>query len=766
MLDTLRRIMQEVSSADSLQQALDLMVRRVRDAMGIEVCSIYLLDNDTETYLLMASEGLNPDAIGRATLGATEGLVGQVGLREEPINLEDAFLHPKFHYLSETGEDPFHAYLGVPVMHQGGVLGVIVVQQREARRFDQSEEAFLVTISAQLSAVVAQAQTTGSLHLEPQHRDLPRFINGLSGAAGAAIGIGVVLYPPAELSSVPDREAEDIAAEIASLDDALMRTREEVRQLGERAQKRGAEVQALFDVYLRMLDRHALAGEVVRQIRESGQWAQGALRHVVDDHARNFANMDDPYLSERAADVRDLGRRILSHLQSADRRQVRYAENSILLGHEITTPMLMEVPQNCIAGIATLTGSYNSHVAIVARAMGIPTVVGAAGMPLKQMDGKEIIIDGYRGRVIIQASDDLKLRFATIIHGEKLLSAGLERLRDLPAETTDGLRVNIQVNTGLMTDINRSLERGAEGVGLYRTEIPFMVRDRFPSEDEQRAIYREQLKAFSPQPVTMRTLDIGGDKSLNYFPIKEDNPFLGWRGIRVMLDHPEIFMTQVRAMLKANVGLNNLRIMLPVVTTVLEVEEAQRLIHRAWFEVTEAGTEVDLPPIGVMIEVPAAVYQARALAQRVDFFSIGTNDLTQYLLAVDRNNHQVSGLYDSCHPAVLHAIQYTIDRAHEEGVPVSVCGEMAGNPALAVLLLGMGVDSLSMNAANLPRVKAVIRRISAELAHQLLADVLAMDNAAVISAHIDWQLRKAGLDDLLHPRHEEGNQQDPAKRLP
>lgn len=753
MLDTLRRIVQEVNTAESLQQALDLMVNRVRDAMGTEVCSIYLLDDVAERYMLMASEGLKRSAVGRASLGLTEGLIGQVGQREETINLEDAFLHPKFHYLAETGEDPFHAYLGVPVMHQGKVLGVIVVQQRDARRFDQSEEAFLVTISAQLSAVVAHARATGRLHLTPERNDLPVFISGLSGAQGAAIGTGVVLYPPADLSAVPDRDTDDVNAEIALLDDALVRTREEVRQLGQRAALLGPEEQALFDAYLRMLDRHALAGEVVRQIRDSRQWAQGALRRVVDEHARNFELMDDAYLRERAADVRDLGRRMLAHLQSANRRKVTFPKDAILLADELTTPMLMEVPQECIRGIASLRGAHNSHVAIVARAMGIPTVVGAAAMPLKQMDGKEVIIDGFRGRVIIQATSELKRQFEVIIREEQQLSEGLEKLRDLPAETEDGQRVRIQVNTGLMTDINRSLERGAEGVGLYRTEIPFMVRDRFPSEDEQRLIYREQLAAFAPEPVTMRTLDIGGDKSLPYFPIAEDNPFLGWRGIRVTLDHPEIFMTQVRAMLKASEGLNNLRIMLPMITTVFETEEAQRLIHRAYMEVRDEGMEIDMPPVGVMIEVPAAVYQARALAQRVDFFSVGTNDLTQYLLAVDRNNPQVSNLYNSCHPAVLHAVLHVIEQAHEEDKPVAVCGEMAGNPALAILLLAMGVDSLSMNASNLPRVKAAIRRVKASFARQLLNEVLAMDNGEVIASYIDLQLGKAGLSDLLQPRH-------------
>lgn len=753
MLDILRRIVQEVNSAPDLRVALDLMAKRVRDAMGTEVCSIYLLDDTGQRYVLMASEGLKAEAIGKVSLGLNEGLVGQVGSREEPLNLEDAFQHPKFIYLEETGEDPFHAFLGVPVMHHKKVLGVLVVQQRETRRFDQSEEAFLVTISAQLSAVVAHARATGGLAaVDTSASPLPAFFDGLAGSSGAGIGQAVLLYPPADLAAVPDRQTDDINEEIALLDRALVRARTEVRALAEQAGKSlGKEEQALFEVYLRMLDRHALAAEVVEKIR-AGNWVQGALRMVVDEHVRNFELMDDAYLRERAADVRDLGRRVLAHLQSSDRKQQQFPDACILLGDEITTPMLMEVPREVIKGIATTRGSRNSHMAIVARAMGIPTVVGAQTLPLKQMDGREIIVDGFRGRVIANASPELKRQFEQIIREEENLLAGLEKLRDLPAETLDGKRIPLMVNTGLMTDISRSLERGAEGVGLYRSEIPFMVRDRFPSEEEQRVIYREQLLAFSPSPVTMRTLDVGGDKSLPYFPIEEDNPFLGWRGIRMTLDHPEIFLAQIRAMLKASVGLDNLRIMLPMVTSVIEVEEALHLIHRAHSEVESEGIKVSMPPVGVMVEVPAVVHQTRAFAQRVDFLSIGTNDLTQYLLAVDRNNRQVASLYNSFHPSVLHAVMHVVEQAHEEGVPVSVCGEMAGDPASALMLLAMGADSLSMNASNLLKVKAAIRQVKITFARKLLSEIMAMDNAEVISAYVDLQLEKAGLGDLLRHR--------------
>src|SRR5690554_3420242 len=379
--------------------------------------------------------------------------------------------------------------------------------------------------------------------------------------------------------------------------------------------------------------------------------------------------MDDHYLQERAVDVRDLGRRLLSYLQEGDQKDLNYPERTVLVSEELTPAMLGEVPRGQLVGLVSVKGSSNSHVAILARAVGVPTVMGLVDIPVNQLDGRELIVDGFEGQIFASPSSDLRAFFQTICEEEAELDRGLEALRDKPCITTDGHRVPLLVNTGLMTDVVRSLSHGAEGVGLYRTEVPFMINERFPSELEQRDFYREQLEAFAPNKVTMRTLDIGGDKALSYFPIVEDNPFLGWRGIRVTLDHPEIFLVQVKAMLKASEGLNNLRIMLPMISCVSEVEEALHLIHRAHHEVCEEGMSVSMPPVGVMIEVPGAVYQVKELADRVEFLSVGSNDLTQYLLAVDRNNPRVAGLYHSYHPAVLQALfkivcDAKIGRAH------------------------------------------------------------------------------------------------------
>ena len=757
MLNVLRNIVQEVNGAENLDSALAILVARVQAAMGTDVCSIFVLNHETRRYILRATEGLNPDSVGKVSLSASEGLVGLVAVREEPINLEDAAAHPRYHYLSGTGEENFHSFLGVPIIHRKRMLGVLVVQQSHTRKFSEAEESFMVTMSAQLAGVLAHAEATGLvLELDTEHVNRKKVrqdvvIKGHAAAPGIAIGKVVVISPTADLYVVPDRQCDDVPQEIIKFQEAIGAARIEIKKLGDALADLRPEEQALFDVYIRMLDDDALGSEVIRRIEVNQQWAQGALRDVILEYVAHFDKMEDDYLRERATDIKDLGTRVLAQLQNKVGKVTHYPANTILVSEELTPSMLGEIPEDKLAGLVSAKGSANSHVAILARAMGVPTVMGAVDLPVKQMDGVELVVDGYRGRLYTHPSITLREQFNAIVKEEKAIIKGLEAIRDEPAITRDGHRIQLCVNTGLVTDALRSLNQGAEGVGLYRTEVPFMMRERFPSESEQTAIYRKQLETFAPQPVTMRTLDIGGDKSLSYFPIEEDNPFLGWRGIRVTLDHPEIFLLQVRAMLKASVGLDNLRIMLPMITSISEVEEAQHLIYRAYQEVVDEGGDVKMPQIGVMIEVPAAVYLAPNLAKMVDFISVGSNDLTQYLLAVDRNNPRVADLYDGFHPAVLGALNHIAQVAMAAGCPVSVCGEMAGNPAGALLLMAMGFDMLSMNATNLPRVKSVVRSVDHQFAKALLAEVLLMDNPQIITSTVELALNKLGQGRMLGP---------------
>jgi phosphotransferase system, enzyme I, PtsP len=751
MLDVLRSIIQEVSGAKDLTATLNIIVRRVQKAMGTRVCSVYLLDKNLGRYVLMATKGLDESAVGFASLAPDEGLVGLVAQRAEPVNLDNASSHPRYRYIPETREEQFESFLGVPVIHHGEVLGVLVVQQHESRVFSSADEAFVITLSAQLAGVIANAEARGAVvGLSPTGRKTvdPSF-DGVPGAPGVAIARAVAVFPPADLSVIPKRACEDIKTEIKFFNRCLEAVRMDISELKMKIKSQlRPEERELFDAYLHMLSDSALGAEVVALI-EQGNWAQGALAEVALMHVSTMELIDDDYLRERATDIKDLCSRVLFYLQEQQKKTLVYPERCILVSEELSAAMLAEVPKHQLVGVVSAKGSAHAHVAILARAMGLPAVMGVVDLPFAELDQQELIIDGYNGKVFSNPSDALRERYHEIVREEVQLSEGLESIKDLPCETSDGKRVSLWVNTGLMTDVLRSLERGAEGIGLFRTEVPFLLRDSFPTEREQTDIYRQQLEAFHPKKVTMRTLDIGGDKPLSYFPIKEDNPFLGWRGIRVSMDHPEIFLAQIRAMLRASVGLNNLQILLPMISTVLEVDESIGLIQRAHSELLEDGLDIELPPIGVMIEVPAMAWQVDILAKRSDFISVGSNDLTQYMLAVDRNNPRVSGLFSTMHPAVLRVMKKIADDVHAAGKHLSICGEMAGNPAAAVLLMAMGYDILSMNATNLLKVKSVIRNISSQQAQNMLERALQMEDTQSVKDMMEQELDSIGVGRLL-----------------
>jgi phosphotransferase system enzyme I (PtsP) len=751
-LDTLRRIVQEINASVSLHESLDIMVNHVAEAMHVDVCSIYLLDERNRRYVLMASKGLKPEAVGNVSLNVGEGLVGLVGQREEIVNLDNAPKHERFAYLPETGEELYNSFLGVPVMYRRKVMGVLVVQNKESQDFSEAAESFLVTLCAQLSGVIAHAHAVGNIDVfrKPSNGSTYKTFQGVSGAGGIALGRAIVLYPPADLTAIPDREAEDISDELELLDQAIASVRLEIQSLDEKMQDSlMSEERALFSVFLRMLDENVLPSEIKEHIR-AGSWAQGAVRKVIDKHIALFAQMEDDYLRERVSDLKDLGRRILACLQEADSSHRELSPDSILIGEEISTAALVELPVDNIAAIVTSEGAANSHMVIVARALGIPTVVGVTELPITTLDDIEMIVDAYQGRVFVNPPRRLRQRYKEVQKEEEQIAKDLKQYETKDAVTPDGVAIPLFVNTGLMIDVVRGVQRGAKGVGLYRSEIPFMLRERFPGEEEQRAIYRQQLSHFANKPVIMRTLDIGADKDLPYFSIEEENSALGWRGLRFTLDHPEIFSAQIRAMLKASIGLNNLHILLPMVTSVSEVEEVLYLLERDWIAVQEEEqVKITRPKIGIMVEVPSVLLQVGEFAELVDFFSVGSNDLTQYLLAVDRNNPHVANVYSHFHPSVLRALKRLVEECHIHEKPVSVCGEMAGDPLSAILLMAMGFNTLSMSSSNILRVRKAICHVPMTDAQRLLDDVLQMNNPLVVKSWLEHYFKTHGLGDMV-----------------
>ena len=751
LIETLRGIVQGVANARDLNTAMQLLVVRLKNAMNVGVCTVYLNDPQGQRFMLMASDGLNRQSVGKSYLKYGQGLVGLVAERAEPVNTDDAPGHPNYQYLNETGEDRYFSFLGVPIMHQRKVLGVLVVQQSTPRAFDDAEVSLLMTLSAQMASVISHAQAVGAQGAWAwQTLAEDRRFSGIGASPGVAIGTAHVI-PSHDLAAVPNTQSDDPPAEEARFVEALGEVKASLGLTGDRlADRVPMEERALFDAYLRMLDDDALAGEVLGRIR-SGQGAAGAIARVAHALSKRFDAMDDAYLRDRGSDVRDLGRRLIAALQT-QHVDIEWPDKVIVVADELTPAVLGDVPRDKLVGLLAVRGSASSHVAILARSMGVPCVVGAVDLPIAMLHGLELAVDGYRHLAVVNPGRFTRVAYQLVKREESQIERELDKLGDSPAVTPDSHHLPLLVNMGAGSDSLTGLAGVSEGCGLSRTEIPFMLESSFPTEAAQTQAYRAELQAFAPKPVTMRTLDIGGDKALPYFPINEANPFLGWRGIRVSLDHPELFMAQVRAMIAASEDLDNLQIMLPMVSQVSELDEARDMIHRAWQELVSEGKRVNLPKLGVMIEVPATIYQIPEISRRVDFVSVGSNDLTQYLLAVDRDNTQVADLYDSFHPSVLRALTAIAAGSKASRIQVSICGEMAGDPMAAPLLLAMGYDSLSMSVTQLKRVKRIITQLPKRTCQDWLDCVLMMESPKDVREYLTQQFNDLDMSQLIAPK--------------
>lgn len=555
--------------------------------------------------------------------------------------------------------------------------------------------------------------------------------------ASPGVAIGVLLAPAAQcpLEAVPDRAADDPQAELRQLETALRVLRRELSdRSGHGSLAVPAELRSLYAVYDLLLDDPTLREELSRRVLD-GLSAPTALRQTVDTLAAHFEAMESGYLKARAEDVRGLGRRLLRLLMDCGDGARELPERTLLMGEGLGIACITAVPVERLAGLVCTSGSPLSHGVIIARALGIPAVVGVKGLRFADGDGsRPAIVDGYRGRVILDPNPEVLAAYQHLAEAERARTANLGADRHLPACTTDGRRVPLQANIALLAEMPIAQEVGAEGVGLYRSEVPFLIQDAPLPEETQTALCRELLAAFAPHPVTVRTLDVGSDKPLSFLHPVEPNPALGQRGIRLLLAHPELFLAQLRALLRANAGIGNLRLMLPMVTVPEEVRAARRLIEQAYRELEPAVAGLVMPPLGIMVEVPAAVLRIDDLAALADFVSVGTNDLAQYVQAADRGNPRLDDLCDPLSPAVLSALALAVAGAHRRGIPVGVCGEMAGDPLGALLLLGLGVDSMSLSATGIPPVRRLIRSWSERAARALWERALRLDSAQAVRA--------------------------------
>lgn len=744
MLTRLREIVEKVASAPRLNEALDILVTDICLAMDTEVCSVYLADHERRCFYLMATRGLKKPRGRTVTLAFDEGIVGLVGRLAEPINLADAQKHPSFKYVPAVKEERFRAFLGVPIIQRRQLLGVLVVQQREHRQYDESEESFLVTLATQMAGILSQSQLAALFGQYRQTR-----IRALPASPGVAIAEGWMDTTVPLMEQVFEASTLDTALERERLTAALEEASGEFRRYSKRfaagAQK---ETAAIFDLYSHLLTDARLRRELFAEV-DKGLAAEWAVKTVVEKFAEQFASLSDSYLKERAGDLRVLGQRLLFHLDDTIQSPNTWPERFVLVADELSATTLAELPQNRLAGVVVRDGAANSHAAIMVRALGIPTVMGADIQP-SALHRRRLIVDGYRGELLVDPEPVLLHEYQRLVTEENELSRLAEDDVEQPAALKSGERVQIMLNAGLSPEHEELLGNRIDGIGLYRTEIPFMLQSGFPSEEEQVAQYQGMLQMFNDKPVTLRTLDVGADKQLPYMPLSEENPCLGWRGIRITLDQPEIFLIQVRAMLRANAATGNLSILLPMITSVDEIDDARRLIDRAGREVEEElGYPLPKFRLGVMVEVPSMIFMLGRLNGRIDFISVGTNDLTQYLLAVDRNNTRVASLYDSLHPAMLSALNMIAREAERYGIDLCVCGEMAGDPMCVAILVGMGYRHLSMNGRSVARIKYLLRHIQLEEAKVLAQRGLEAQMATEVRHQVAAFMERRGMGGLI-----------------
>ncbi len=706
MLNLLRDITQAVAGAKDLDAALELLVGQIKLAMQTECCSIYILDE--HELVLSATDGLKPESVGHVRMPLSEGLVGLVAEREEAINLADARQHARFKLFPEAAEEEYRAFLAVPIIYQKQLLGVIVVQQASARQFSEGEEAFLMTLAAQLAMAVRGLKQKAVV----QHRRQQVLFNGTPASNGIAIANALVLGGDISLEQ-PDILCRDVRAETERLTQAIERCRNNLANLAQRFDReQDQEVVAIFAALQSLLEDESLGGEYLREVA-AGWVAEAAVSRVSKRYIEQFQSMQDAYIKQRASDIRELGTKVLRQLVEPERLELDSERPVILVAKEADTTLLAEFPRGKLVGIVTELGGVNSHAAILARAMGIPALTGVQQVLAANLNRKLLVLNATRGSLMVSPSPSVISEFRLLMNAEKALQRQYVQELHLPAETLDGQRIKLYLNAGLLSGLESEIAEGSDGIGLYRTEIPFMLQQRFPSESEQIAVYKQVFNAANGRPVTMRSLDVGGDKPLPYFPIKEENPFLGWRGIRLSLDHPELFLVQIRAMLQANGDGEQLSVLLPMVSNLEEIDHALEYFEQAYQELkADVNPNLSRPRVGIMLEVPAILFQLEEVAKRVDFISVGSNDLTQYLLAVDRNNPRVTSLFDSYHPGVLRSLKTAHEQCVTYGLATSVCGEMAGEPAGALLLAAMGYRHLSMNQGSLARINYLLRRVS------------------------------------------------------
>ena len=720
----LRRLRDIMADSGSPQERLDRIVRIVAAEMVAEVCSAYVM-RAGEVLELFATEGLRPESVHRTRLRIGEGLVGVIAATARPLALADAQSHPDFAYRPETGEDIYHSLMGVPILRGGRVLGVLVVQNRSLRHYTEDEIEVLQTIAMVVAELAATGELVNPLEIAQSRGGglLPLRLVGIRLNLGLAIA-PAVLHEPRLL--IRQLLAEDVEGELKRLRHAVTTMRSAIDELVATSRGLGAgEHRDVLETYRMFAADRGWVARIADAIR-SGLTAEAAVQKIRDETRTRMMQISDTYLRERLLDLEDLANRLQQHLSGRppSAASADLPAEFILVARAMGPAELMDYAHRRIAGLVLEEGSPTAHVAIVARALDIPVVARVEDAASRIEAGDIVIVDGDHAQVMVRPSEHIHQSVAATVEAQARRRVIYDSLRSAASVTRDGIHIKLLLNVGLLIDLPQLRATGAEGIGLFRTEIPFMVRDSFPDVEDQTEFYRSVFEQTEGSTVVFRTLDIGGDKVLPYLAhTVEDNPAMGWRAIRIGLDRPAMLRQQLRALIRAAEA-RPLFVKFPMIAEIAELERARAILD---MEIARAAKEGRVLPAviktGVMLEVPSLLWQLPALCERIDFLSIGTNDLVQFLFACDRGNPRLADRYDPLSMPMMALFREVIARTRDAQVPLSMCGEMAGSPIEAMALIALGFRTLSMAAPAIGPVKMMIRSLDAAAVAAFLDEI-------------------------------------------
>ena len=732
----LRRMREVMARPEAAQARLDRIVSLIAANMVAEVCSIYVMRPTGNVLELFASEGLKAEAVHQSTLKTGEGLVGVIAHDAKPLSLSDAQLHPAFKYLPETGEEIYSSFLGVPILRHGVVSGVLVVQNQVKRSYTEEEEEALLTVAMVLAEVIATEDVQQALLPAGGTQSLTGSLHILGEALVDGVGLGhVVLHEPRVI--VTNFIAEDAEAERERLDAALDKLHAHVDELADRSPGAGGvDFEDILET-VRMFARDRGWQRRLREAVSTGLTAEAAVERVQSDTRARLVRQADPYLRERLHDLDDLANRLLRILTGAREKasETELPKDAVIVARTMGPAELLDYPRDSLRGLVLESAGATSHVAIVARAMGLTMVGSADSISDLVEDGQEIILDGSTGEVHVRPSPEVQAVYAEKVRLYAKRQEQYARLKDKPAVTLDGVPINLCINAGLQVDLPHLEAAGASGIGLFRTELQFMLARRFPRFGEQQRFYKGVLDEAGDRPVVFRTLDIGSDKVLPYLnAVKEANPAIGWRAIRMALDRPALLRLQLRALISAAGG-KQLSIMFPMISQTAEMVKARAVVERECEFIASRGQA--LPSeirVGAMMEVPALLWELDHLLPHTDFISVGSNDLLQFMFAADRLHPRLAGRYDGLTPAALKALDVIRERCEAHDTPLTLCGEMAGKPLDALALIALGYRSISMSPTAVGPVKQMLLHLDAGKAAAFLRDHLDDDVSSLREA--------------------------------